>query len=115
MVRFRDGAVQIMLPAGPGRRRGIVSTNVTASTAGEFSHVDVSCAGILDYSGPETLVRLGFDVIQGPAWTGMMLEATPISSGVHNDRWGIPVNAGVSAEPAVFRTLGAGTPSLLVR
>jgi len=115
VVRFRDGAAQIMLVAGPDLRRGIVSTNVTEADNGPFSHVDVSAAGIIGYTGGQALVRLGFDVVVGPARTGMILEDTPISTGVYNDRRGYPVNVGVSPDPVLFRTLGAGGPSLLVR
>jgi len=115
VVRYREGTVQIMLPGEAGKRRGIVSANIVSCRNGAFSTVDLSGAGIRGYSGPETLVRIGFDVLEGPAWAGMLLEACPVSAGTHNDQWTRPLPFILDAEPVILETQGVGNPTFLLR
>jgi hypothetical protein len=117
VIRFRDGAVYVPLEAGPGRRRGIIAVNGLHAVDDSHGWVDASAAGIKGFGGPQTLVRLGFDVVLTPTEGAIVLEANPDSSGPLSDGFGSPVPHLIDAGPVPFRTVEGGTvrPSLMVR
>jgi hypothetical protein len=117
LIRFRDGGVQIPLEAGVGRRRGIVAVNVLAAEAASQAHIDVSGAGIKGFSGPQTLVRLGFDVVSWRAQGEITLESDPNSSGTYMAESAEPIAHEFSSGALVFQTVEGptGIPSLMLR